>query len=187
MRGQYTGKIYTDDPNFIFWSDKDSNLLGLDSYSFDMPFEPVVIYANSEELTTYEGKPFLGTYTGAIISTGDRRLTHKAAVSLNAEFKANGTYVMKSTDSNNFDFLDLYTWNEENNSFEYVPYSGPLLNEIDLEIKTGVKGRFVEGDVLFADFHNIITDKPENTVHYIAAKGNYEYIIASADDFDNRV
>lgn len=132
MRGQYTGKIYTDDPNFIFWSDKDSNLLGLDSYSFDMPFEPVVINANSEELTTYEGKPFLGTYTGAIISTGDRRLTHKAAVSLNAEFKANGTYVMKSTDSNNFDFLDLYTWNEENNSFEYVPYSGPLLNEIDL-------------------------------------------------------
>ena len=52
VRGQYTGKIYTDDPNFIFWSDKDSNLLGLDSYSFDMPFEPVVIYANSEELTT---------------------------------------------------------------------------------------------------------------------------------------
>lgn len=187
VRGQYTGKIYTDDPNFIFWSDKDSNLLGLDSYSFDMPFEPVVIYANSEELTTYEGKPFLGTYTGAIISTGNGRLAHKAAVSLNAEFKANGTYVMKSTDSNNFDFLDLYTWNEETNTFEYVPYSGPLLNEIDLEIKTGVKGRFVEGDVLFADFHNIITDKPENTVHYIAAKGNNEYTIASADDFDNRV
>lgn len=188
VRGQYTGKSYSDaDPNFIFWSDKDSNLLGADCYSFWMPFEPVVIYVNSEELTTYEGKPFLGTYTGAVISTGDGRLVHKAAVSLNAEFKANGTYVMKTTDSHNFDFLDLYTWDEEKNTFEYVPYDGPLQNEIDLEVKTGVKGRFAEGDMLFADFHNIVTDKPENTVHYIAAKSSCDYTVAAADDFDNRL
>ena len=45
--GQYSGKVYTDNPNFVFWSSAEDNLLGLDSNSFDMPFEPIDIAATS--------------------------------------------------------------------------------------------------------------------------------------------
>lgn len=187
VKGLYTGKVYTDNPNFIFWSLAETNLLGLDSYSFDMPFEPVEISATSVELETYLGKEFLGTYTGFIMSTGQSRIAHKMPATLTAEFKFNGTYVMKSTDEHNFDFLDLFDWNEEKNTFAYVPYSGRPVNPIDLEVKTGVTGRFVEGGLLFASFHDLLEDKPENTVRYFAAKGEYEFTIASADAYNNRV
>lgn len=187
VKGLYTGKVYTDNPNFIFWSLAETNLLGLDSYSFDMPFEPVEISATSVELETYLGKEFLGTYTGFIMSTGQSRIAHKMPATLTAEFKFNGTYVMKSTDEHNFDFLDLFDWNEEKNTFAYVPYSGRPVNPIDLEVKTGVTGRFVEGGLLFASFHDLLEDKPENTVRYFAAKGECEFTIASADAYNNRV
>lgn len=187
VKGLYTGKVYTDNPNFIFWSLAEDNLLGLDSYSFYMPFEPVEISATSVELETYKGKDFLGTYSGFIMSPGTNRIVHKMPATLTAEFRYNGTYVMKSTDEHNFDFLDLFDWNEEKNSFAYVPYTGRPVNEIDLEVKTGVTGSFAEGGLLFAQFHNLLSDKPENTVHYFAAKGEYEFTIASADPYNNRM
>lgn len=187
VKGLYSGKVYTDNPDFIFWSAAENNLLGLDSYSFDMPFEPVEISATSVELETYLGKEFLGMYSGIVMSTGDGRIVHKAPATLSAEFRANGTYVMKSSDSYGFDFLDLFEWNEAKNTFAYVPYTGRPVNEIDLEIKTGVIGRFLDGGFMFASFNDILNDKPENAVRYFAAKGEYEFSIASADEFDNHL
>ena len=187
VKGLYTGKVYTDNPNFIFWSTGDTNLLGLDTYSFNMPFEPVEISVSSVELETYLGKEFLGTYTGFIMSPGENRIVHKMPATLTAEFRYNGTYVMKSTDEHNFDFLDLFDWDEEKNTFAYVPYTGRPLNEVDLEVKTGVTGSFADGGLLFAQFHDLLSDKPENTIHYFAAKGEYEFSIASADSYNNRM
>lgn len=187
VTGLYTGKVYTDNPTFIFWSLAETNLLGLDSYSFDMPFEPIVISATSVELETYKGAPFLGTYSGFLLDPGQERIVHKMPSTLTAEFRANGTYVMKSTDEYEFDFLDCYDYDEEKNSFAYVPYSGRPVNPVDLEVKTGVEGRFLEGDVMFANFHDLLNDKPDNCVRYFVAKGNYEYSIASANESNNHM
>lgn len=187
VKGMYTGNVYTDNPNFIFWSYAEMNLLGLDSYSFDMPFEPVEISATSVELETYKGYPFLGTYTGFLIDPGSRRIAHKVPATLTAEFRANGTYVMTSTDSNEFSFLDCYDYDEDAGSFVYVPYSGRPVSPIDLEVKTGVDGKFVDGDLMFATFHDLLNDKPENCVRYFAAKGEYEFSVASANEFNNHL
>ncbi len=187
VKGLYSGKVYTDNPNFIFWSPAEMNLLGIDSYSFDMPFEPVEISAISVELETYKDREFLGDYTGFIMSPGDSRIVHKMPATLSAEFRANGTYVMNSTDDYEFDFLDLFDWDEAKNTFEYVPYTGRPVNPIDLEVKTGVTGQFADGGILFATFHDILNDKPETSVHYFAAKGEYEFTIASADEFNNHL
>ena len=184
--GQYSGKVYTDNPNFVFWSSAEDNLLGLDSNSFDMPFEPIEIAATSIELDTYKDAAFIGTYTGAVITSGNGRIAH-VPVTLTAEFRTNGTYVMKSTDENEFDFLDLYDWDEQTNRFAYVPYSGRPVNPMDLEIKTGVEGEFIDGGFCFAAFHDLLDDKPENAIHYIIAKKGHEYTIASADEYGYRM
>ena len=187
VKGMYSGKVYTDNPNFIFWSLADMNLLGIDSYSFDMPFEPVEISVTSVELETYKGKEFLGSYTGFLLSPGSARIARKVPATLAAEFRANGTYVMKSTDDNEFDFLDLFDYDEEKNTFAYVPYSGRPVNPIDLEVKTGVTGGFAEGGLLFATFHDLLEDKPDNNVHYFAAKGECEFSVASANEYGNHL
>ncbi|MDE6126311.1 MAG: hypothetical protein K2G30_05075 [Muribaculaceae bacterium] len=187
VKGLYSGKVYTDNPNFIFWSLAEMNLLGLDSYSFDMPFEPVEISATSVELETYKGAPFLGTYTGFLVTPGQARIVHKMPATLTAEFRANGTYVMKSTDDYEFEFLDCYDYDDQTNTFAYVPYSGRPVNPIDLEIKTGVEGRFMEGDVMFANFHDLLSDKPDNCVRYFAAKGEFEFTVASANEYNNHL
>lgn len=184
VKGAYTGKVYTDNPNFIFWSLGETNLLGVDSYSFDMPFEPVEISTTSVELETYKGKEFLGNYTGFILSPGNNRIVHKMASTLSAEFRANGTYVMKSTDDHEYDFLDLFDYDEAKNSFAYVPYTGRPVSPIDMEVKTGVIGNFADGGLMFATFIDLLDSKPDNNVYYFAAKGEYEFSIASADEYN---
>ncbi|MBD5193554.1 MAG: hypothetical protein HDS91_03420 [Bacteroidales bacterium] len=183
VTGQYTGYVYTDNPNFIFWSLAENNLLGMDSYSFDMPFEPITISTESIELETYIGAPFLGTYKGVNLSYNDSHLSKLEDV-LTVEFKYNGTYVVRTTDSNDFKILDLYDWDEKTNTFAYVPYDGPKKSPLDTEIKTGLKGTFYDG-IVFAWFHDVLEDKPENTIPYIAARENMTFTMAVGGTYYN--
>lgn len=182
ITGDYTGTDYTATPGFVFESKADDNLLGVDCLTFLMPFEPVTMTSVSTINTTYDGAPFLGTYRGYELAPGaDSRLTVLREAPLTMEFRGNATYVVKTTDANAFDILDLYTWDEEKNAFAYVPYDGPKQNEVDVEIKTGVSGRFVNDGYLFADFNSILHDTPENTRHYFAGRDGFTYTLASAD------
>ena len=183
VTGGYTGTVYTDNPNFIFWSLAENNLLGIDSYSFDMPFEPITIATTSVELETYMGAPFLGTYKGVCVSYNNSRITTFDAPVLEAEFKYNGTYVIKSTDDKAYDFLDLYDYNEANNSFAYVP--APELQYEDLTaVDTGLTGTFYDG-IVIAWFHDIHEDKPDNTVPYIAAREEMAFTMAVGGTYGN--
>lgn len=185
ITGKYTGKVYTDTPGFVWWSTSSSNLLGANCYAFSMPFEPVEIKAISEEKTTYEGAPILGTFTGYQLTTKANRIAAPAEATLEMEIKANGTYVLTTTDSNEYDILDDYSWDEDKNTFAYIPYEGELRNEIDVDAPYGITGKFNGNDILYGTIHNIVVDKYENTVRYFIVRGEADVNIASMDD-DNR-
>ena len=181
--GDYTGTTYSDIPGFVFESDKDSNLLGIDCLAFNMPFEPVSMIAESEILHTYDGLGFLGTYKGCEIATTQGRMNANPEKAFSIEMRGNGTYTFTSTDAQAYNVLDLYTYNAEKGTFAYVPYSGPLKNEIDLEVKDGATGTFVENDFVFIEIHKVIEDKPDNMRRYFAGRGDYELNIADADEY----
>lgn len=179
--GDYTGKTYTDTEGFVFVSEAEDNLLGIICLAFNMPFEPVSMVAESEILHTYDGEAFLGTYNGGLIATESGRISVNPAKNFSIEMRGNGTYTFTSTDEMEFNVLDLYVYNAEKGTFAYVPYDGPLKNEIDLEVKHGADGVFVDGDFMFVDIHSVVDDKPENTRHYFAGKGNHTIVVADAD------
>ncbi|MDE7119082.1 MAG: hypothetical protein K2O10_00565 [Muribaculaceae bacterium] len=181
--GDYTGTDYTAVNGFVFWSPKDQNLLGLDCWSYLMPFEPVSMVAASEILHTYDGQPFLGTYKGCLLSGGDSRLSVGPEKNFEIEMRGNGTYVFTTTDEQAFNVLDLYSYDAGKGSFAYVPYDGPLKNPIDLEVKHGAVGTFVDGDFMFVDIHDILNDQPENMRRYIAGRGEYDLVVADADEY----
>ena len=185
ITGKYTGKVYTDTPGFVWWSTSSSNLLGANCYAFSMPFEPVEIKAISEEKTTYEGAPILGTFTGYQLTTKANRIAAPAEATLEMEIKANGTYVLTTTDSNEYDILDDYSWDEDKNTFAYIPYEGDLRNEIDVDAPYGITGKFNGNDILYGTIHYIVVDKYENSVRYFIVRGEADVNIASMDD-DNR-
>lgn len=184
ITGRYTGNVYSENPTFVFISEPNNNLLGVRAFAYHMPFEPVDMVLSSKELTTYAGAEFLGDYTGCQITVGASRLAHKASKKFSIHMDANTTFSIKTTDSDKFDFLDLYTYDEDTNTFSYVPYDGDLKNEIDLEIKFGGSGRFLGDDLVLVSVNDILTDKPENTRRYLASRKNADFTIASADEFN---
>ncbi len=184
LAGQYTGKVYSDNPNFVFWSLKQLSGLWCDSYAFYMPFEPVVITANSWELDTYKDAPFLGTYNAYGIIPGENRITVNAQKDATITFDPNTTYVLKSSDAHEFDVLDLYTWNEEKNTVAYVPYEGELRNHDTVDVKYGLTGKF-DGDNCYATIHDILNDKYENNVRYFATRKDVKVTVATADQYNN--
>ncbi len=186
VTGKYTGKVYTDNPNFVYWSTKDNNLLGVDSYAFDMPFEPVEISSKAYELDTYADAPFLGDYKGYMVATTNNRISHLPASTLSVHFDANTTYTFKSTDEHKFDVHDIYTWNEEKNTVSYIPYEGGMRNPLEIDVWYGIIGKFIDGDILLATVHNIVEDKLENNVRYFITKDDIDYTVAAADDYEQR-
>ncbi|MCM1110772.1 MAG: hypothetical protein NC336_06160 [Clostridium sp.] len=183
--GQYTGKVYSENPLFVFVSLPDMNTMGVESFAYHMPFEPVTMNLYSEELTTYNGMPFLGTYSGAKIAVNnDKRIVSTDVFPFSIEMKGNTTFHMLSGDEDNFDVTDLYIYNEERNSFAYVPYEGDLQNSVDVEVKTGVSGQFVNDDFVLITAIDILEDKPENTRRYIASRKPFTFTLATNDNYD---
>ena len=187
ITGKYTNTVYTENPNFVFWSMKEFNLLGIDSYSFDMPFEPVEIASTAYELDTYRDAPFLGDYKGYSLIPGENRITKKAQPVMSVHFDANTTYHLTSTDASEFDVFDLYTWDEAKNTVAYVPYEGEMRNPVDVDVWDGLIGKFSDGGLLFASMHKIYDDKFENTVRYFAVRGEGEVTVASADAYNQNI
>lgn len=183
VRGLYTGKDYS--KFYTSYADENAQYgLGIDCQAFTMPFEPVEMKITSTELETYKGKDFLGTYKGWKLLAGNERLLKSSAdTTLTMEFKANGTYVINTTDADQFDILDLFTYDETKNSFAYIPKSEEdLKNEIDLDVKFGANGVFTDDGFMFAEIRDILHDSPENVRRYFAGKKDYGMVLASADD-----
>ncbi|MDE5608130.1 MAG: hypothetical protein K2I64_04260 [Muribaculaceae bacterium] len=186
ITGEYSGKVYSDNPSFVFWSLKEISGLYCDSYAFYMPFEPVVIEAISWELDTYKDAPFLGTYSAYGLIPAENRIAVNAKADASIAFDANTTYTLKSTDKHEFDILDLYSWDEEKNSVTYVTYEGELRNEADVDVKYGLIGKF-DGDFFFGTVHDILNDKMENSVSYFASRKEVEVTVAVANEYNQHI
>ncbi|MDE6802881.1 MAG: hypothetical protein K2J06_08980, partial [Muribaculaceae bacterium] len=186
ITGEYSGKVYSDNPSFTFWSLKEISGLYCDSYAFYMPFEPVLIEATSWELDTYVDAPILGTYSAYGLIPAENRIAVNAKAAATLAFNANTTYTLKSTDEHEFDILDLYSWDEEKNAMAYVSYEGDPRNESYIDVKHGLIGKF-DGDFFFGTVIDILNNKVENSVSYIASRKEVEVTVAVADQNNQHI
>lgn len=185
VEGDYTGTIYSDRPNFVYWSEKTTNKLGIDCWAFFMPNEPVTIKTKSTERTTYLGKDFVGVYKGYQIYAEPSLVVTSSTPSMTLELKSNGSYTANSTDNNEFKVNDMYTYDEANQTFEYVFVPRKDSDFSDYTIYYGVRGQMIDG-FCFIDMVNKIEDKPEKVRHYCLAKGDFSINYAVRDIYGTK-
>ena len=181
LTGQYTGTVYSDIDGFVWWSLPEDNMLGLSAWTFIMPNEPVIIAATSVERTTYKDAPFLGEYKGFPIKIGDKMIYAASEPVFSVLMKANETYTLKSTDENNFSFIDWYTYNADKNSFSYQEKEFDGLKLQDSTVYAA-GGQFFNDDVL-VDIYNLTEDKPDNMKYYFGSKDIKQYVCAAKDKY----
>ena len=184
LRGMYTGTIYSDIEGFVWWSLPEDNHIGISSWTFIMPNEPVTIAATSVERTTYNNAAFIGEYRGFPIKIGYNRLYKgkEAEAMFSINIKGNESCIIKSTDENAYNFDEWYIYNKDKNTIAY--------NEKTFE---GVKGKgdivyaasgsFFDENNIFIDIYNLTEDKPENMRYYFASKDMKNYVCAAKDDY----
>lgn len=200
VTGDYTGRVYSDTGGFITISEADDNRkygINLDCFRYTMPFEPVSMHIRSTELDTYAGKEFVGTYSGHRINPAAGALQENPAQDFTIELKANGTLVISETGESAISELDMFTFNEENGTFNYVPRdtSEGLKGEYDIEVKYGVSG-VIDGDLVFVKVIDILNNKTETNRYYVAsaagndldfasgaAEGGYRMLLKAADRY----
>ncbi len=185
ITGQYTGKVYTDIPGFVWIleANDDNNQFGQDCWTFEMPNEPVEIKLVSTERSTYDGAAFLGSYTGYPVTVGENRIYKSGEETVfSLEVKGNETYTIKTSDLNNYSFTDLYTYNEANNSFEYQVIEKERLDYQENYTYGAIGNFYGENDVLI-DIHNRTIDKSENIRRYFGSKANVDYTCAAFDQY----
>ena len=183
--GQYTGKVYTDNAGFVFWEAPEDNHLGQDALTFFMPNEPVTIRVVSKELTTYEGYPFVGKYTGFGVTSGNGLLAKTDAAPFSLELKANTSCHVSSTDAMAYSFVDVYTYEDGAGGFKHYVEELAEDEEPDLSFRDqpayGVNGTFFTNDFIFCDIHDYNNDKHENTRYYLICKNPCDYVCAQRD------
>ena len=182
--GQYTGTVYSDIEGFVWWSLPEDNHMGISSWTFIMPNEPVTIAATSVERTTYNDAAFIGEYKGFPIKIGNKRLYKGkgADAVFSIDIKGNESYLLKTTDENNYSFDEWYTYNEDKNSFAYQE-----------KVFDGLKGKgdsvyaasgsFLNDNNVMVEIYNLTEDKPENTRYYFGSKDMKNYVCAARDDY----
>ena len=185
VEGQYTGTVYSDRDGFVFWSEKTDNLIGRDCWAFFMPNEPVNIKTKATERTTYLGKDFVGVYKGYYIHSDQTLTVSSDQPTLTLELKSNESYTVKSTDENKFDVIDLYTFNEENQTFEYQYIPREESDMGDYTVYYGVIGKMIDG-FCFVDMVNKTEDKPENVRRYCIAKDGFNMDYAVSDTWGTK-
>ena len=182
LTGQYSGTVYSDIYGYVWWSLPEDNRLGIATWSFVMPNEPVTIAVTSVERTTYKDAPFLGEYKGFPIKIGDKRLYKGTDPVFSVLLKANETYTLKTTDENNFSYVDWYRYNEEKNSFSYQGKDFDGLHGVG-DTVYGAHGQFFNDNDVLVDIYNLSEDKPENTKYYFGSRDVKKYVCAAKDDY----
>ncbi len=184
VTGKYTGNVYTDYPGYVYLleSEDENNLFGQDCWAFVMPNEPVEIKSVSTERTTYVGMDFIGTYKGYPVAVGENRLIKGDKTQFEITFNGNETYQINTTDSHEFSFVDLYTYDQNNNTFQFQ-YIEPERLDYQAEDTYGAIGQFFGTNDILVDIHNVTVDKSENIKRYFGSKTDVEYICAAREDY----
>lgn len=170
--GQYTGKVYTEDPDFVFFVPSEEYARWTDSWGFLMPNEPIKLIGKSTELTTYEGMDFVGTYNGYQICSEPRVASSEEPV-LNLELRSNGSYTVKTTDENAYDFHYMYTYDEEKSRADHVVVQRPEYD--NYTVYYGATETFLGDDFIYVSVNNYSTGKPEDRRIYLAAKEAFKF------------
>lgn len=144
------------------WTDKD--------YSFGkcwqcvMPDEPILLETKGVEKTDYLGKPFVGEYRGVALIAGKTSPVKGSSSDFTLSLKSNTSFVAKSTDANKFDFDGCYSFNDSDNTFDYIAeFSDDGYGEPDF----GVSGTWLTDGVMYVHVNNLQNDKPENKRFYL--------------------
>lgn len=176
--GAYTGKVYTENPGFVFFVAAEDYAKWTDCWGFLMPNEPVTLVGRSTELTTYVGHDFIGLYNGYQICK-EPRVSAPTETTLELELRANGSYVVKSTDDNAYDFHYMYSYDTEAGMARHIEIDKP---KWDLStVFYGATEKFLGDDFAYIDVTNYSTGKPEDTRFYLAAKAPFSFISAASE------
>lgn len=185
--GKYTGKEYTENPRFITISLGDDNKvysIGVDCFTFTMPYEPVEMTLVTTERTTYVDRAFIGSYEGTRIVGGTRRLRVDPERTFTLRLKESGAYVVTDTDPTyNVEFADHYSVNDEETTFAFVPQEEKeQTTEFDEKINYGANGTFLGDGLVYIRIRDLIDGHPEATQYFFAGKDNYKFVSAADDD-----
>ena len=176
--GTYTGKVYTDDPGFVFFVAAEDYAKWTDCWGFRMPNEPIELVGTSTELTTYVGRDFVGMYSGYQIGK-EPRVAAPADATLELDLRANGSYVVKSTDGNAYDFDYMYSYDEDSDMALHTEIVQP---KWDLTtVFYGATEKFLGDDFAYVSVKNYTTGKPEDTRYYLVAKAPFSFISAASE------
>lgn len=138
-----------------------------------MPDEPILIATKAVEKTDYAGKPFVATYSGYALTPGKTSPVKGSSSEFTLTLKGNTAFTAKSTDNNRFDFDGCYSFDESNNTFDYVfEYSDNGYGEPDF----GVGGTWLASGDIYVHVNNLQEDKPENMKFYITSTTDFKCV-----------
>lgn len=181
ITGQWTDKVYTEEEGFVFFVSAENYAGWTDSWGFLMPNEPIYIDGKSTELTTYAGRDFVGEYTGYAI-LNEPALDKPQETVFSLELRANGSYVVKTTDDNAYDFHYMYTYDSERDAIQHVEVEQPKWDNYNHYY--GASGPFLGDDFIFVSTFDYTTNKLSDKRFYLAAKGKFTQTCA-AGEFGN--
>lgn len=162
-----------------YWTDEDADFG--ECWYFVMPDENVTISVEATEITDYIGKPFAGDYVGYRIKAGENnRLYTPAAPELTLKMNGNTSFFFKTTDDMAYDFDGCYYFNEDLNTFKYLPeYALDYYRKKDF----GLSGTWFENGDVFLYTTDLQVPKPERSRYYFASL-NPDFTFADAADGD---
>lgn len=178
ITGQYTGKVYSENPGFIFFVPAEDYAKWTDSWGFLMPNEPITLKGTSTEFTTYEGKEFVGLYNGYEIRN-EPRLSSPDETSFTLDLRANGSYVVTTTDDNAFDFHFMYTYDETAGKFLHVPVEQPKWDNTTQYY--GANSTALGNGLVYVEINNYTSNKEQDRRFYLASKTGFTFTCAASD------
>ncbi len=177
ITGQWTGKVYTEDPDFVFFVSAEDYAKWTDSWGFHMPNEPIYMDGKSTEFTTYAGRDFVGEYKGFEIRN-DPGLYASTETELTMELRANGSYVFKTTDANAYDFHFMYNYDEARNEISHIQVEQP---KWDYSHYYGASGPFIGDGYIYLSVSDYTTNDLNDMRFYLASKARFTQTYATGE------
>lgn len=164
----------------VTWSDDENSDYGKGFWVAVMPDEPVTIRTVATEKTDYKGKSFVGAYKGYPVAPGANLLLKGDKTEFSLDLNANTSFLVKSTDADEYDFDGCYTFDETTNRFAYdIAYSDDGYGTVDY----GVSGQWFEDGYAFVYTTDLVEDKAENNRYYFVGTQNFTYICAATNAY----